>query len=62
MTDTSLQTRHPQRRFVTGGALLRKAGTIHAANGVSLSIRHGATFAILGKQGCDRSTLAPLPP
>ena len=34
--------------------------TIHAVDGVSLSIRRGETFAIVGESGCGKSTLARL--
>lgn len=55
-----LETRDLQRRFLTGGGLLRPATTIHAVNGVSLRIKRGETFAIVGESGCGKSTLARL--
>ncbi len=55
-----LETRDLQRRFLTGGGLLQPATTIHAVNGVSLRIRRGETFAIVGESGCGKSTLARL--
>ncbi len=55
-----LETRDLQRRFVTGGGLLRPQTTIHAVNGVSIQIRRGETFAIVGESGCGKSTLARL--
>jgi len=55
-----LETRDLYRRFFTGGGLLQKATTIHAVNGVSLQIRRGETFAIVGESGCGKSTLARL--
>jgi oligopeptide transport system ATP-binding protein len=33
-----------------------KAGTVRAVNGVSLQIRAGETFAIVGESGCGKST------
>jgi peptide/nickel transport system ATP-binding protein len=55
-----LETRDLQRRFTTGGGLLRASTTIHAVNGVSLQVRRGETFAIVGESGCGKSTLARL--
>jgi peptide/nickel transport system ATP-binding protein len=55
-----LETRDLQRRFTTGGGLFRQSSTIHAVNGVSLQVRRGETFAIVGESGCGKSTLARL--
>jgi oligopeptide/dipeptide ABC transporter ATP-binding protein len=60
MTDIILETRDLHRRFVQGGGLFAKTTTIHAVNGVSLQIRRGETFAIVGESGCGKSTLARL--
>lgn len=60
MTDIILETRNLSRRFTQGGGLLSKATTIHAVNGVSLQVRRGETFAIVGESGCGKSTLARL--
>ncbi|MBK5926359.1 ABC transporter ATP-binding protein [Rhodobaculum claviforme] len=60
MTDIILEARDLHRRFVTGGGLLQRATTIHAVGGVSLRIRRGETFAIVGESGCGKSTLARL--
>ena len=60
MTDIILETRDLHRRFTQGGGFLGKATTIHAVNGVSLQVRRGETFAIVGESGCGKSTLARL--
>ena len=60
MSDTILETRGLHRRFTLGGGLLQKQTTIHAVNGVSLKVRRGETFAIVGESGCGKSTLARL--
>ncbi|WP_322895956.1 MULTISPECIES: dipeptide ABC transporter ATP-binding protein [unclassified Yoonia] len=60
MTDIILETHDLQKRFVQGGGLFAKSTTIHAVNGVSLQVRRGETFAIVGESGCGKSTLARL--
>ncbi len=60
MTDIILETRDLHKRFVQGGGLFAKTTTIHAVNGVSLQVRRGETFAIVGESGCGKSTLARL--
>ena len=60
MTDVILQTEGLEKRFHSGGGLLRPATTIHAVNGVQLSVRRGETLAIVGESGCGKSTLARL--
>lgn len=60
MGNILLEARDLQKRFITGGGLLQRASTIHAVNGVSLKIRRGETFAIVGESGCGKSTLARL--
>jgi oligopeptide/dipeptide ABC transporter ATP-binding protein len=45
-----------------GGArqLFSTAPTVYAVNGVSLAVRQGETFAIVGESGCGKSTLGRL--
>lgn len=60
MSDMILETRGLERRFEQGRGLFRTPTVIHAVNGVSLRIRRGETFAIVGESGCGKSTLARL--
>ena len=59
-TDVIIETRDLVRHFRSGGGLFRKETTIHAVDGVSLAVRRGETFAIVGESGCGKSTLARL--
>ncbi|MBZ6078373.1 ABC transporter ATP-binding protein [Microvirga puerhi] len=43
-----------------GGGLLASPTIVHAVDSVSLSIRRGETFAIVGESGCGKSTLGRL--
>ena len=58
--DIILSTRDLKRYFNLGGGMLAKTGTIRAVDGVTLDIRRGETFAIVGESGCGKSTLARL--
>ncbi|MDO5657508.1 MAG: dipeptide ABC transporter ATP-binding protein [Paracoccus sp. (in: a-proteobacteria)] len=60
MSDAILTTSDLHKHFHTGGGLLGSGTTIYAVNGVSLEIRRGETFAIVGESGCGKSTLARL--
>lgn len=60
MNEVVLQTRNLQKRFTSKKGIFGKPTTIHAVNGVSLDIRRGETFAIVGESGCGKSTLARL--
>ena len=41
-----------------GGILGRTTHLVHAVEGVSLDIRRGETFALVGESGCGKSTIA----
>jgi oligopeptide/dipeptide ABC transporter ATP-binding protein len=60
MSDAILTTQDLHKRFVTGSGIVGASTTIHAVNGVSLSVNKGETFAIVGESGCGKSTLARL--
>jgi oligopeptide/dipeptide ABC transporter ATP-binding protein len=43
---------------VTSGAIVqRKIGTVKAVSNVTLAIRHGETFGLVGESGCGKTTL-----
>lgn len=57
--DVILDARSLVKHF-TGGGLFGKKTRVQAVDGVSLSVRRGETFAIVGESGCGKSTLARL--
>ncbi len=60
MSDVILEARDVVKHFGTGGRFLSRAPVVQAVDGVSLQIRRGETFAIVGESGCGKSTLARL--
>jgi peptide/nickel transport system ATP-binding protein len=53
------ELRDVQVRFdLRGGVLNRVTHRVHAVEGVSLDIRAGETFSLVGESGCGKSTIA----
>ncbi|SED54543.1 ABC transporter ATP-binding protein [Ruania alba] len=42
---------------VSGGMFRRRKGTVHAVDGVDLTIRPGETLGLVGESGCGKTTL-----
>jgi oligopeptide transport system ATP-binding protein len=57
--DTLVAVRGLEVHFAVAGGLLgrRRAGTVHAVDGVDLDIRRGETVGLVGESGCGKSTL-----
>ncbi|MFX0013208.1 MAG: ABC transporter ATP-binding protein [Promethearchaeota archaeon] len=52
-----LQTENLKKYFhVTGGVFRKKMGDVKAVDGVSLSIRKGECFGLVGESGCGKTT------
>lgn len=45
------------KHFSVGGGFLKKPTTVHAVNGVSLSVKRGETVALVGESGCGKTTV-----
>jgi oligopeptide/dipeptide ABC transporter ATP-binding protein len=55
-----LEARGLFKRFGGRRGIFESSPTVHAVNDVSLKIRRGETFAIVGESGCGKSTLGRL--
>ncbi|WP_171182091.1 ABC transporter ATP-binding protein [Ruegeria sp. HKCCD8929] len=60
MGDLILEARDLTRHFTLSAGLFAPKTKVRAVDGVSLAIRRGETFAIVGESGCGKSTLARL--
>ncbi|UFI04492.1 ABC transporter ATP-binding protein [Roseibium aggregatum] len=58
--DKIIETRAVTKRFGGRKSLFKPATSVSAVNGVSLTIKRGETFSIVGESGCGKSTLARL--
>lgn len=43
---------------LTGGLLRRQVGAVKAVDGVSIAVKKGETFGLVGESGCGKTTLA----
>lgn len=58
--DVILEAKNVVKHFGDGGGWLSRSPVVQAVDGVSLQVRRGETFAIVGESGCGKSTLARL--
>jgi len=58
--DKVLEARSVTKRFTSKAGFFGPANVVRAVNEVSLEIKRGETFSIVGESGCGKSTLARL--
>ncbi len=56
--DIILEAVNVVKHFGGGSTWLSRAPVVQAVDGISLQVRRGETFAIVGESGCGKSTLA----
>ncbi|MSQ54300.1 MAG: dipeptide ABC transporter ATP-binding protein [Betaproteobacteria bacterium] len=61
MSENLLEVQDLVKRFpVTGGALGRDVGHVHAVDGVSFTLGRGETLGLVGESGCGKTTTGRL--
>ncbi len=57
MTAPLLEVKALAKRFPLGNGWFQRTGSVHAVNGVDLTVYEGETLGIVGESGCGKSTL-----
>jgi ABC-type oligopeptide transport system ATPase subunit len=59
MVEVLLQVENVKKYYpIRAGFFGSQAGVVHAVDGISLCIREGDTFGLVGESGCGKTTLA----